>query len=786
LKHPIKPLKARFLPIFLVLSLFMVSAPQAADPFLVKDIRVEGLQRVEPGTVFNYLPVKVGESFDDSKGADAIRSLFDTGFFKDVQIKVDGGVLVIYVEERPTISKVEFTGMKEFDKDAIIKALRATGVAEARYFDKSIVDKAEQELKKQYVGKGLYDAEIITTITPTERNQVSVIFNIQEGQPATIKQINILGNSVFPEKKLKEQMQLSIGNFFSFYSKNNQYSKQKLTADLESIRSFYLNQGYLEFRIDSSQVSISPDKKSIYLNINIFEGDQYKVRDVKLGGELLGKNEDFLKLIPLKPGEVYSSFKLNFGTKAIQDLLATYGYAFSSITPQPDLRREDKTVDLLLVVDPGKRAYVRKINIIGNSKTRDSVIRRELRQLESSWYDGEKLKLSKDRLNRLGYFTDVDISNQEIPGSNDQVDVNVKVAEKPTGSLSLGAGYSTTDSIVLSAGINQENAFGTGTSIGFNINTGAVNRTFVLSQTDPYFTEDGISRYSDIYYRTSRPLYYLGDTNYSIITAGGTMRFGVPYSETGRIFFGLGLESLTINTTVNSPQSYQDYVSQISGYSPDPIVDPLLKNSASQWNLPLSVGWASDRRDSALVPSRGSLQSASFEIGLPAAALQYYRGIYKHQLYIPITRTNTLSLNGEVDYGAAYGSTPFPITKNLYIGGIGSVRGFLPGSLGPQTYNSGLGIYQSTGGSSKLVGNIEYSFPVPGTGTDKTLRFFGFLDGGNVYNGTPAISDLRYSYGVGIAWISPLGPLKFSYGIPLNQTELDRVQNFQFQIGTVF
>lgn len=761
-------------------QLALISSANAAAPFVVKDIRVEGLQRVEPGTVFSYLPVKVGETFNDEKGAEAIRALFNTGFFKDVKVEVDNGVLVVLVDERPTIARVEFTGLKEFDKDTIIKALRTVGVAEARYFDKALIDKAEQELKRQYISKGFYDSEIVTTVAPVERNRVSVFFNIEEGTISKISKINIIGNKEISEGTIRDEMSLSEGNWVSWYTKNNLYSKQKLTADLESIRSMYLNRGYLEFAIDATQVSISPDKKGVYITINLREGKKYKVRDIKLGGELLGKEEEFKKLIQIKKGDTYSSAKLNEATKAMSDLLGTYGYAFASITPQPDIQRDAQEVDLLLMVDPGKRAYVRKINVVGNSKTRDTVIRREMRQMESSWYDADKLKLSKDRINRLGYFTDVDLNTQEVPGSNDQVDINVKVSEKPTGNFTIGAGFSSTEKLILSAGINQENAFGTGTSIGLNVNTGTISRTLVLSQYDPYFTEDGISRYTDVYYRTSRPLYYLGDADYSIITAGSSLKFGIPYSETGKVFFGIGVEALQLNTSPNTPQLYQDYANK---FSPG---DGSGYNNITTFNVPLTVGWSLDRRDSALVPTKGTFQQFSFEFGTPIADLQYYRGYYQQQLFLPVTKSNVLSFNGEIGYGIAYGSNPFPIMKNYYVGGIGSVRGYAPGSLGPQTYNQTLGINQSTGGSSKLVGNMEYTFPMPGAGTDKTLRFFGFFDAGNVYDGAPSFSGLRYSYGLGISWISPLGPLKFSYGIPIGVKDTDNVQNLQFQIGSAF
>lgn len=757
-------------PIAAIAAGLLCSSVWAADPFVVKDIRVEGLQRVEPGTVFSYLPVKVGETFTDDKGADAIRALYNTGFFKDVKVESDGQVLVVTVEERPAVSQLEFTGIKEFDKDALKKSLKAVGVAEARYYDKALIDKAEQELKRQYVSRGYYAAEVITTVTPVERNRVAIVFNVDEGQVSKIVQINIVGNQAFKEKDLREEMQLSTPNWLSWYTKNDLYSKQKLTADLEAIRSYYLNRGYLEFVIESTQVSITPDKKGIYLNINIREGQQYKVASVKLAGELLNKEDELTKLVNLKIGDVFSSAKLTESTKAIADKLGAYGYAFAAINPQPNLQKDKQLVDLNLVVDPGKRTYVRKINVSGNAKTRDEVIRREMRQLESSWFDSEKLKLSKDRINRLGYFTDVEVNTEDIPGVSDQVDVGIKVTEKPTGSLSLGAGFSSTDKLILTAGISQENAFGTGTSIGLNVNTGKTNRTLALSNYDPYFTEDGISRFTEIYTRTTRPLYYTGDSEYKIVTTGGNFKLGVPYSEVDRVFFGLGIEQLSMETSVNTPQSYLNYVSSYG---------------KSNMNLPFTIGWSRDARDSALIPSRGTYQQVNVEVGTPAADLQYFKIYYQHQYFYPFSKGNILSFNGEIGYGDTYSNKPFPITKNYFVGGIGSVRGYQPGSLGP-SYVNAAGAIVPVGASSKLVGNAEYTFPVPGSGVDKTLRIFSFFDAGNIYDGAPDFSGLRTSYGLGLSWISPLGPLKFSYAFPMSKKPGDRLQRFQFQIGTAF
>jgi outer membrane protein insertion porin family len=762
----------------LVLASVCISA-HAADSFVIKDIRLEGLQRVEPGTVFSYLPVQVGDTFTEEKGADAIRALYETGFFRDVQIQAQGDVLIVIVEERPTISRIEFTGMKEFDQEIVRKSLKSVGVAEARFYDKALIDKAEQELKRQYVSKGMYAAEVVATVTPVERNQVAIYFNIDEGPVAKIQEINFIGNKVFSESTLTGMMQLQVGGWLSWYTKDNLYSKQKLTADLETIRSYYLNRGYLEFVIDSTQVSITPDKKSIYLTISIKEGQKFTVQKVSLAGELLGKEAELMQLVQLKQGDVFSSAKLTASTKAIADLLGSYGYAFATINPQPDIHREQSEVDLTLVVDPGRRVYVRKVNISGNAKTRDVVIRREMRQFESSWFDGDKIELSKKRLSRLGYFTENNVTTQDVPGSPDQVDVNVDVKEKPTGSVSLGAGYSSTEKVILTAGVNQDNAFGTGQSIGLNAALGKVNQSLTLSNYDPYFTEDGISRFSDIYYRTSKPLYYVGDPDYKIQSVGTDLKFGVPYTEVDRVFFGTALEAYQISTTINTPQPYLNYA-QSYGISP-----PGYPATLNTYNIPLTAGWARDGRDSALIPSEGSLQQLSSEVGTPAGNMTYYRLFGQYQKYHSFSKANILSFNGEVGYGQAYGSNPFPITKNYYVGGIGSVRGYAPGSLGPTYYNTNYGTYQPTGGQSKIVTNVEYTVPVPGSGTEKTLRMFTFVDGGNAF-GENINLVLRYSYGLGISWISPLGPLKFSYGIPIKSQPTDNIQRLQFQVGTAF
>ncbi|MCG1039275.1 MULTISPECIES: outer membrane protein assembly factor BamA [Burkholderiaceae] len=762
----------RFVPKTVAAALFAAYGivAHATVPFVVKDIRLEGLQRVEPGTVFAYLPVKQGDTFTDDKGSEAIRALYATGFFSDVKVLAQNDVVVVNVQERPAIGSVDFAGIHEFDKENLTKALRAVGLSNGRYYDKALVDKAEQELKRQYLTRGYYAAEVKTTVTPIDRNRVSILLSVVEGPSAKIRQINFIGNKAFSTSTLRDEMQLSTPNWFSWYTKANLYSKEKLTGDLENIRSYYLNRGYLEFNIDSTQVSISPDKKDMYLTVTLHEGEPYKVSSIKLAGNLLDKEAELAKLVQLKPGERFSAEKLQASTKAIVDKLGEYGYAFASVNAQPDIDQEHHTVNLILQVDPSRRVYVRRVNITGNNKTRDEVIRREMRQFESSWFDSHRLALSKDRVNRLGYFTDVDVTTAPVEGTNDQVDVDVKVTEKPTGAITLGAGFSSTDKVVLSAGVSQDNVFGSGTSLSVNVNTARTYRTLAVTQVDPYFTIDGIKRITDVYYRTYQPLYYSTNSSFRIITAGGDLKFGIPFSEADTVYFGAGVEQNRLDIDSATPRSYIDYVNQFGRVSN---------------NVPVTIGWSRDARDSALVPSRGYYTQANAEYGTPIGKAQYYKADLQAQYYYSFARGFVLGLNLQGGYGNGLGGKPYPIFKNYFAGGIGSVRGYEPSSLGPRDKATN----DPIGGSKMIVGNVELTFPLPGTGYDRTLRVFTFLDGGNVW-GTEGNSiganGLRYGYGLGLAWISPIGPLKLSLGFPLAKHDGDQYQKFQFQIGTAF
>ncbi len=765
MQKPFKRLKTRAL-CASIATFFIANAAWAIDPFVLRDIRVEGLQRVEPGTIFASLPFRVGETYSDEKGAAAIRALFALGLFKDVRLDVSGEVIVVIVEERPTIAEVNFIGTKEFDKDALTKALREVGLAEGRPFDKALADRAEQELKRQYISRSLYGAEIITTITPTERNRVNLSFSVVEGDVAKIKDMRIVGNRAFSESTLRNLFDQDTGGWLSWYTKNDRYARTKLNADLETLRSYYLTRGFVEFKIESTQVAISPDKQSISVTVNISEGERYVVSGVKLEGNYLGKEEEFKTLVKIKAGEAYNADQVAETTKAFTDYFGSFGFAFAQVVAKPEIDRANNRVAFVLQADPSRRAYVRRVNIAGNNRTRDEVVRREFRQFESAWYDGDRIRLSRDRIDRLGYFKEVGIETQDVPGAPDQVDLLVTVLEKPTGNVTLGAGFSSAERLSLTFGIQQENAFGSGNSLGINVNTSKYNRQIVLNTVDPYFTPEGISRAFELYYRASRPYADQGG-DYRLITTGASVRFGVPFTETDRVFFGLGFEQTKIDPGTNIPAAYLDYATRF-GYTSN--------------GLPLTVGWASDSRDSALSPTRGIFQRANADSSL-GGEVRYVRSSYQYQQYIPLNKQYTLAFNGELGLGKGLGGRPFPVFKDFYSGGLGSVRGFEQSTLGPRDVTGAF-----IGGAKKINLNMEIQAPFPGAGNDKSLRLYAFTDAGNVFTETQVISfkDMRASYGVGLSWISPVGPLRLAVANPLRKQPGDRIQKLQFQIGTSF
>jgi outer membrane protein insertion porin family len=750
----------------LLSGLFSVAA-FAIQPFTIKDIRVEGVQRTEAGTVFSYLPVKVGDRMDDDKASAAIKALYATGFYNDVSLEVENEVLVVVVTERPAVAQIDINGSKEFTKENLKDGLKQAGISEAKIFDRSLLDRAEKEIKRQYTSRGFYSAKVNTTVTPLERNRVSLTFTIDEGDASKIIDINIIGANAFSESQLLKEFELSTGGWFSFFTKEDQYSKQKLSGDLEKLRSFYLNRGYLEFNIDSTQVSISPDKEKIYITLTITEGPVYKISDIKFSGDLKIPEEEMRSLLLFKPGETFSRLKIVDSVKRINDRLGNDGYSFANINPVPEPDREKRTATFTFFVDPGKRVYVRRINVQGNSRTRDEVVRREMRQMEAGWYSIDKINRSKERLERTGFFEDINVETPAVPGTNDQVDLNVTVKERNTGSLQFGVGYSQVDKLTLSASVSQSNIFGSGNQLSFQVNNGTVSKVYQVSYLNPYWTVDGISRGFDVYYRTLDTA-SLVTGEYKSITTGGGVRFGVPVTEYDTINFGVGYEQTRLVLDSFSPQRYVEYANTFGSRSA---------------TVRGALGYSRDTRDSIYFPSRGSLIELGGEGGLPGGDIKYYRINTRFQYLRPIWGPIVGSANFEFGFADGYGGKPLPFFKNFYAGGVDSVRGYQANSLGPRDANGDF-----LGGSKRLVGNLELLFPLPGVKLDKSVRLSGFLDFGNVWGLGQKIqlSSVKGSYGLAVSWFSPVGPLKFSLAKPITNNPNDKVERFQFLLGRAF
>jgi len=769
LKHPKQKLKSMLL---LVSSLYAGSV-MALEPFQVKDIRVEGIQRTEAGTVFSHLPVKVGEIMDDDLASQAIKSLYNTGFFKDVRIEAENDVLIVTVQERAAIAQIDFSGNKSFPTDKMKEGLKQVGISESQIFDKSQLDRAEQEIKRQYLSQGKYGASVKTVVTPLERNRVAVRFDIEEGAVSKIRDINIVGNKAYSIEDLRAQFLLTTPNWMSWWNKDDQYSKQKLNADIETLRSFYMNKGYLEFNVDSTQVSITPDKKDIYITINITEGEKYTISEVKLAGETLVPEDELRQLIQVQAGDTFSREKVTQTSKAISDRLSNDGYAFSNVNPVPEINKEKHTAAFTFFVDPGKRVYVRRINVVGNTRTRDEVIRREVRQLESAWYASNKIDRSKERIVRTDFFSDVNVETPAVPGTADQVDLNISVTEKSTGSVQFGAGLSSNEGVVFGITVNQNNFLGTGNRVSAQVNTGKVNTTYSLSYTDPYFTPDGVSRGIDVYRRDVNTS-SLNIGTYNTSSYGGGVRFGIPLNERDGLNFGLSADFTSVDLTDESPQQYKDFCEKASGCTSNSLVT--------------TAGWTHDSRDSIMFTTKGVLQRLSGELALPVLDLEYYKIDYKHAWFKELFTGYTLMLNGEIGYADSYGDRKYPFFKNFYMGGVNTVRGYDNGSLGPRSIDTVTGNDFALGGTKRLLGNAELYIPIPGLKESKQFRLSAFLDAGNVF-GTDASYDfgeLRYSTGVGLSWISPFGPLKLVFAKPLNSKTGDDTQAIQFQLGQQF
>ena len=742
----------------------------AIQPFTIRDIRVEGVQRTEAGTVFTYMPVKVGDRIDDDRAAAAIKALYATGFYSDVRLEADGDVLIVTVQERPAIATIDIEGAKEFTKDNLKDGLKQAGIQESKIYDKSVLDRAEKELRRQYTGRGFYAAVVKTTVTPLERNRIALRFDIEEGAVTKIADINIIGAKDVSEKTLLREMKLTTPGWFTWFTKDDQYSKQQLTADIESLRSYYLNRGYLEFNIESTQVSITPDREKIYITIAITEGPVYKLGEIKLAGDLIVTEAELRALMRLNQGEVFSRERIIQATKKIGDRLGNDGYSFANVNPVPDLDREKRIAGFTIFVDPGRRVYVRRINIVGNHKTQDEVIRRELRQLESSWYSLEKIARSKERLQRTGYFQEVNIETPAVPGTADQVDVTINVTERNTGTLNFGLGYSAAEKLSIQASVSQANVLGTGNMLALQISSGSVNKVFSFTYVNPYWTTDGISRGFDLFRRDVDTGSLSGVTEYSTSSMGAGMRFGIPVTEYDTVQVGFTAERTDLNIDLaTAPPRYLDFINQFG-----------VKTDTFRLNL----GFARDTRDSLTWPTRGWLNEFSIEVGLPPGDLTYYRASYQSQYFYTFDRWSwlTMMVNAEIGYADGYQDKPLPFFKNFYAGGVGSVRGFETATLGPRDINGDV-----LGGDRRFIANMEWLFPMPGY-KEKNVRLGVFGDVGNVWGPGEKIEfkDLRASVGVAVAWDSPMGPLRFSYAYPVKSESFDKIERFQFQLGKIF
>jgi outer membrane protein insertion porin family len=760
-----------------LIGMLPITSLHAAE-FTVTDIRVEGLQRISAGTVFNYLPVKIGDTISTDETPEIIKSLFKTGFFQDVKLEHENGVLVVFVQERPAISEIEITGNKSIETEALLTGLKEIGLAEGRTFNRSVLDKIEQELTRQFYSEGKYAVKLTSTVTPLERNRVAIKISIVEGDSAKIKKINIVGSKSFEKEELLDQFQLGIPPWWDFLSSKDQYSRQKLAADMETLRSWYLNRGYINFKIDSTQVSISPDKKDIYITINVVEGDVYTISDIKLAGDFILPKEDFFPLIHLSRGSHFSRKDVVESSDRINKELSNNGYAFANVNSIPEIDEENKTVAVTFYVDPGKRVYVNRVNITGNDRTRDQVLRREMRQMESGWYAGDKIKQSRERLQRLGYFENVTIETPAVPGTADQIDVNVDVEEKSSGAFLAGLGYSQSQGIVFNTSITEKNFFGTGKSVTLAFDNSSVNTHYQLSFLNPYHTIDGVSRGFNFDWRETN-FDELDSIDYTTDTQTAGVIFGIPTNEFDRIRLTADVRNTDIQAGATAPSYIRQY------------------DEESYLDFVFGLGWSHDSRNTAIFPTRGGTQSISGSITVPGSDQDYFTLRYKNKHYFPLADEFTLALDADIGYGMSYGDTSdYPFFEHFFAGGPRSVRGYKANTLGPRTTLAEGD--DPTGGNIMVAGGAELIFPTFIDSFKDTARLGAFFDIGNVfldqdYNGKVVnntsgfqFDELRYSVGLSASWLSPIGALSVSVGFPLNDESYDETEEFQFNLGQTF
>ncbi|EAW39591.1 probable outer membrane protein [marine gamma proteobacterium HTCC2080] len=862
----------RFVPALCIALLTLLPAlTQAqAEAFNISDIRVEGLQRISPGSVFAALPVGVGDVADTYAIRASAKNLFATGNFDDISIGRDGSVLVVTVAERPSISEITIDGNKAIETEALLDGLKGAGLSVGNVFQRSTLEGMQLELQRQYVLQGRYDARIEAEVIPEPRNRVSIAIDVNEGTVASIKHINVVGNTIYTDEQLQDIFELKMTGWLSFFTSDDKYSKEKLTADFENLSSYYLDRGYLEFNIDSTQIAISPDMEAVYITANVTEGDKFTVSDVGLSGDLVLPEEDLKRFLLVQPGQVYSQTLITTTEEYLTRRLGNEGYNFASVTGIPEVE-EDSKVKIKFFVDPGKRTYVRRIDFSGNLDTSDDVLRREMRQMESAPASASAIEQGRIRLQRLGFFKTVEADTEEVAGYDDLIDVEYTVTEQSFGSIGGSIGYAQDAGLILGLNLQQNNFLGTGRRVGVNLNSSRYQDVISLNYTNPYFTEDGVSRGFSVFYRKT-DLSEINVASYTTDTVGANMNFGYPISETQRLGFSFGVTDTKITAGQYAVQEikssprlepqvenwYESTLQADGTYSAAEVLRPISELPITALTIPDQLGfldlngdeylnfsvtgsWLQSTLNRGQLATRGVSQSVALEVAVPLSDLEFYKLTYRGEIYLPIYQEFVLHLRGELGYGGGYGDTSeLPFYEHFFAGGFGSVRGFEANTLGPRStppliYNSNSPITQidengnptQVGGPSgrgfgyvvdprtgKLVvqpistrpdpfggnvlaeGSAELLFPMPFIKDRSSLRSALFLDVGNVFNTNCRgnqincfdvdAGELRYSVGIGVTWLSGFGPLTFSLAKPLNASEIDEREVFQFTLGRSF
>lgn len=779
---------------FVLLWLVLLSVTTAkADSFVIKDIRIEGLQRISAGAVFNVLPLQVGDTAGEQDLSQAVRLLFKTGNFQDIQLERDGDVLVVLVSERPSITKIEIEGNKSIETENLMDGLSKAGLSEGSVFQRATLDRLKLELERQYIAQGRYGARVSPEVTPLPRNRVSIHITIKEGDVATISSVNIVGNSVFTDEELTDEFELKKSHMFSFFKGDDKYSREKLSGDLEKLVSYYQDRGYVNFRVESTQVSVTPDKAKVYIAVNVTEGERHTVNEIKLVGDLKVPEEELRRLILLQSGQTFSRQLVTTSSELISKRLGNEGYTFATVNGVP-VAKDDNTVDVTFYVDPGTRVYVRRVNFFGNEKTRDEVLRREMRQMEGAWAAGQLIENSKVRLERLGYFKGVTVETPRVPGEDDQIDVNYTVEEQPSGSIGASVGYQQGTGFVFGANLSQTNFLGTGNRVSIAANRSDIRNSVSFSFTDPYYTIDGVSRGYSLYYQETNIEDDDVIANWAADRFGGNINFSYPISEIERINFGVGYENVTVYASPTSPLEVWELVNYDQW---DYLTQNRITQSNEFNNFPFSIGWSYSTLNRGVFATRGSSHNLTAEVTVPGSDLEFYKLTYRGQRYFPLGETWSLRVRGDLGYGGAYGDDEImPFYEHYYSGGFGSVRGYENRSLGPRETVSPWNYYRprAIGGNLLTEGSLEFIFPMPFVKDNRQFRTLFFIDGGNVFNtdrtdepGYELDADnLRFSAGFSLSWITGIGPLSFSLAKPFNDQPGDDTQAFQFSLGQTF